>query len=220
MSPVARCVRQDGSVRERDSELGVLLDTMREPLRVHDPHPGLLELNGSPATACSYFRIRSSRHPLQVDGRERIAVAVLVVELGQPIASVIETSTVQPGCRVGPARLPRRWARGGPRRRRCGARTTWPPCRTGPRGDVVEVRGRDQLHHVVVVGDAIDLLEQLGVRLGMPRVHLEQGDRVLFGSQKYSMLKVMPSRPICSMTTPRELGHALRHRGRERGGYW
>ena len=50
-----------GAVCQRDAELGVLLDAMRKPLPVDDPHPvGSSNSNGSPSRACSYLRINSS----------------------------------------------------------------------------------------------------------------------------------------------------------------
>ena len=69
-----------------------------------------------------------------------------------------------------------------------------------------------------MVGDAIDLLEQLGVRLGMSRVHLEKGDHVLFGIPEVLDVEGDAVEADLLDDPPRELGHALRHRGRERGG--
>ena len=77
-----------GAVRQRDAELGVLLDAMREPLRVDDPHPaGSSNSNGSPATS---VLVLADQLVLvvgsEVDGGQRVAVAVLVVQLGQAVA--------------------------------------------------------------------------------------------------------------------------------------
>ena len=75
-----------------------------------------------------------------------------------------------------------------------------------------------QLQHVVVVGDAVDLLEQLGVRLGMARVHLEQGDRVVVGVPEVLDVEGDAVEADLPDDPPGELCHALRHGGRERGG--